>query len=164
MKTFFLIRHAKSSWDHPELSDFDRPLNKRGNRDAPKMGRQLLELKVVPDLIISSSANRAKTTASIIAKEIGYQEENILLEEDLYHASTFDIKSVIQSVSDEHNTIFVFGHNPGFTDLANQFNPKDYIPNVPTCGIVTIQSKATTWKEVNTENSKAIAFIYPKMF
>lgn len=164
MKTFFLIRHAKSSWDFPELSDFDRPLNKRGNRDAPFMGKQLYASNIKPELIVSSPANRAKTTATIIAGELDYPKESILLKEELYHAPINTIMTVIRGISDEHNTIFVFGHNPGFTDFANEFNTEAYIPNVPTCGIVTVESSATSWKDIDENNSKLVAFIYPKMF
>ncbi len=164
MKTFFLIRHAKSSWTHPELTDFDRPLNKRGIRDAPNMGKQLHSSNCIPDLMISSPANRAKTTASTIANELNYPIENIQLEQDLYHASTEDILTIIRSVAKDCRTLFVFGHNPGFTELANLFNKESYIPNVPTCGIVTIESSATTWTDVDSKNSKVVSFIYPKMF
>jgi len=164
MKTFFLIRHAKSSWDYPELTDIERPLNKRGIRDAPTMGKKLYETNCIPDLMISSTAKRAKSTAFKIAKELDYPKEQIRMEENLYHATDKEIIKVVKRIKDKWNTVFLFGHNPGFTEAANMFNTSSYISNLPTCGIVRVESTANSWSEINSDNSKVVSYIFPKMF
>ena len=115
MKTLVLVRHAKSSWSDPSLDDFDRPLNKRGERNAPEMGRRLGESGLQPDIFVSSPANRARSTAEIIAKELDYPADNIIYHGDLYHASPGDLLEAVRSLGDNIETAFLFGHNPGIT-------------------------------------------------
>jgi len=161
MKTIYFIRHAKSSWEDPSLRDFDRPLNKRGKRDAPKMARYLKDLQVQPDLIISSPAKRAKSTARFFQKELG--NPPIALETEIYEASTLDIFHVVQTIEEQYSLVFIFGHNPTFTSIANQFTD-ELITNVPTCGIVKIECNINSWKEFDRAHGKLTAFYYPKMF
>ena len=125
MKTLYVIRHAKSSWDLPGLPDFDRPLNERGKRDAPRMGKRLKEKRIVPDLMLSSPAKRALSTCKRIAEALGYSPDKIKTERSLYHADEDEILSVIKSVSDKHDVLMVFGHNPGLTDFTNQLGHED---------------------------------------
>ncbi len=126
MKTLILVRHAKSSWAYPHLSDFDRPLNGRGKRDAPRMGRYLAERGIHADLIVSSPANRAITTARTIQEYQVSPKPRIVEERSLYHASAATILRVVQAQPDDVNSLMIFGHNPGFTDCANQFLHRKY--------------------------------------
>ncbi len=163
MKTLYLIRHAKSSWKTPGLSDWERPLNARGKRDAPFMGKLLAEKGVKPDIILSSFANRAHTTAKIIAQATKYSEENIDVRKEIYMADSSTLLNIIQKIPNEHTIAFLFGHNPDFTFLANQF-AEEYIMNLPTCGIVQIVFQVDNWSDINTENGKVASFEYPKKY
>ncbi len=160
-RQFFIVRHAKSSWKDPSLTDKDRPLNKRGKHDAPKMAEHLRDqLNLQPDLIISSPANRALTTAKIFHKVLGPQND-IDIQMDLYHASTSDIDHVIHTCNDEFQKIMIFGHNPGFTYYVNRFT-NDFLDNLPTCGVAQIRCTSTSWSEMNEENSRLMNLYFPK--
>jgi phosphohistidine phosphatase len=161
MKNLTLIRHAKSSWKNTYLADLDRPLNKRGKRDAPVMGKRLAERESLPDLVISSPATRALVTAEIIAEEIGYPPEEIVVDERIYGAGVIELLSVIQSLDDGLDHVMYFGHNPGLTDLANHLCPH-YISNVPTCGIVELTFDTETWASVGYSEPTQVYFDYPK--
>ena len=144
MKTLTLVRHAKSSWNDPGLADRDRPLNGRGEHDAPMMGGRLTEHDLRPSLLISSPAVRAWTTARIIAAEIGYPREFLQRDERLYLASPSDIIDVLAEQDESFNSIMLFGHNPGFTEFSNRLVP-GLTTNVPTCGIVSVDLEADDW-------------------
>ncbi len=144
MKTLTLVRHAKSSWADPGLADRDRPLNGRGEHDAPMMGGRLTEHDLRPSLLISSPAVRAWTTARLIAAEIGYPREFLQRDERLYLASPSDIIDVLAEQDEGFNSIMLFGHNPGFTEFANRLVP-GLTTNVPTCGIVSVDLEADDW-------------------
>jgi phosphohistidine phosphatase len=118
MKTLFLIRHAKSSWDDTALPDKDRPLSDRGKRDAPKMGKRLAKRDVMPNLILSSPARRALTTAEIIAKKLGYKRKDIVVDDRLYSSAVDDLLNVVQKLSDKLERVMLFGHNPELTEFA----------------------------------------------
>ena len=117
MKTLLILRHAKSSWKHPDLSDHGRPLNKRGKRDAPKIGYLLKEKDLVPDLIISSTAVRAERTAKMVAKASKYKG-NVTLSDSLYAAGPDAYIDVIRNLQDKYNTVLVIGHKPGLEELV----------------------------------------------
>lgn len=151
MKTLYLVRHAKSSWKFSELDDFDRPLNRRGKRDAPMMGQRLQQQGVLPDLIISSPAERTRQTACTLAEAMGYSSA-IRYKDELYHASPEQLLAAVQSVDDAVTTLMLVGHNPGLTALVNRFTPH-LIDNVVTAGIVAIEFSAERWAEVRA-NSK----------
>lgn len=163
MKQLILVRHAKSSWADMSLRDHDRPLNKRGKRDAPFMAEQLLDKIKSADAIIASSALRAQLTAMQFRLVFEDSLEEFITESDLYHASTTDILTVLRSVNDQYNRILLFGHNPGFTEFANLCS-QDYIDNVPTCGIVGIDFDVMSWGKVNSQNGKMKYLYYPKMW
>ena len=163
MKKLYLIRHAKSSWNEPGLSDFERPLNQRGLRDAPFMGKLLKEKKVIVDKIISSPAVRAFTTAKSFAVELDYPLDKIETITEIYEASASEILNILQSVENDVNTLLLFGHNPGFTSLSNYLSDKQ-IDNLPTCGISVIAFDVKSWKEVNINTGKLIAFEFPKKY
>lgn len=163
MKTVFFIRHAKSSWEDMSLKDIDRPLNKRGNRDAPFMAKMIKGKGIKVDAIISSPANRAYTTASFFAKELEIPIEDIIIEDSIYEAYIDEVLNVIKKVDDRYQTIMIFGHNPTFTSLANMFS-KDYIANVPTCGIAQIESSVDSWTLFNRQNATRTGYFYPKQY
>ncbi len=163
MKTVYFIRHAKSSWDEPSLRDIDRPLSSRGLRDAPFMANMLKSKSVKPDLIISSPANRALTTAKFFAKELGIDADSIEVKRNIYEAYPEDVINVIRNANDAVSVILIFGHNPTFTSLANRFT-EDYIPNIPTCGIVKIEADIKSWSELNERNATQTEFYYPKQY
>src|SRR6188474_1511952 len=118
VKTLLVLRHAKSSWDDQNLDDHDRPLNARGERDAPRMGRLARKKRLSVELIISSDALRARLTAEAVADAIGYGGQ-ILLDPRLYHASAADILAVLRSAVDDNvTTVMIVGHNPGLEDLV----------------------------------------------
>lgn len=163
MKTVYFIRHAKSSWSDMSLSDFDRPLNKRGKRDAPLMAQKLHEMGVKPDAIVSSTANRAITTARHFATVLGIEKRDIIKTPSIYEAYYKTVLDIVQNQSNKLKTILVFGHNPAFTSVANSFNG-EYIANVPTCGIVKVTADVDNWEDFNEETGNLEAFYYPKQF
>ena len=161
MKTIYFVRHAKSSWDDPALSDHDRPLNARGKRDALFMGKKLLQLGWIPEKIISSTAKRAKKTAKKINKSLNAGK--IELNKNLYLASPQTIFSVLRRQPEDTDRVMIVAHNPAMTEIINYFS-KDFIPNVPTAGIFRVDFNIDDWAQINFQNGKLIDFIYPKMF
>jgi phosphohistidine phosphatase len=162
MKTLFLIRHAKSSWEHPGIRDFDRPLNERGQTDAPRMAQLLVKEGVKPDLLVSSPAKRALSTAIFFAHAFGLTEVQIMQEKNIYEAFPQEILRIISGLPDSAQTVLLFGHNPTLTEVANRFIEDDYIDNLPTCGIVKITSDAPNWSSFYEGNAKMIACLFPK--
>ncbi len=161
-RTLVMIRHAKSSWVNPLQSDFERPLNDRGEKDAPKMGERLKKQNIIPDLIISSTAKRAKQTARKIAKAIGYTEEKILWYEKLYHCIPAVFEEVIYEIPNDVKTVFIVAHNPGITSFVNEFSPDFYTDNMPTCSIVGVRFDSDEWNEWNNAEKKVFLFECPK--
>jgi len=163
VKTLYIIRHAKSSWDATDVDDFERPLNERGKRDAPRMGKRLKEKDIHPHLMLSSPAKRALSTGRRIAKILKYPKENILTDRRLYHADEETILSVVQGLKDHHNTVILLSHNPGLTDFVNTLmNGELDIDNVPTCGIVAFELNVDAWKDITWGKGKMLFFDYPK--
>lgn len=163
MKTFYLIRHAKSSWEDNSLSDADRPLNARGLRDAPFMAKMLKGKQIKIDQIISSPANRAFTTANYFAEAFEVKADDILVKEEIYEAYAEQVLEIVKNLPDTLEEVIVFGHNPSFTSLANIFS-EEYIPNVPTCGIIKVVANTDKWSEINATNGKVGAFYFPKQY
>ena len=161
MKTLTIVRHAKSSWNNPGLSDHERPLNQRGERDAPDMGKRLKAHGIRPSLIVSSPANRAWTTARIIATEIGYPIEFLQREKGLYHASVDQILDVIASQDEGFNNLMIVGHNPGLTDFANFLSP-GLTNNLPTAGVVTVEIDRDDWILYGRPETRLLVHDYPK--
>jgi phosphohistidine phosphatase len=164
MKTLYVIRHAKSSWEDEELSDFDRPLNDRGKRDAPRMGKRLKEKNVTPDLMITSPAKRALSTCKRIAEILNYPKDKIKTKNSLYHADEEKILKVVHDLSDKHNVVLLFGHNPGLTDFVNALSndSKHMIDNVPTCGIACFKAEIDRWADLEFGKADLTFFDYPK--
>lgn len=145
MKTLLILRHAKSAWDQPNLDDHDRPLNARGHRDAPRMGRLLAEVDLVPDVILTSTAERAKTTAVIAAQSSGYIGTPITKPE-LYLASVSDILAVLASVADDYDTVMIVAHNPGLADLVAHLTNKP--ESMPTAALAQVRLPIARWQDL----------------
>lgn len=163
MKSLLLIRHAKSSWDSPSLTDFDRPLNDRGLRDAPMMAQRLLSKKISIDCFVSSTANRAFSTAVFFAKAFGQKEKAIVRLDNLYHATPRQFATVIGNLNDGWETVALFSHNPGITEYANQLGIAR-IDNMPTCGIFGVQAFCQKWASFAEAEKQFLLFDYPKNF
>ncbi|MDB9822299.1 histidine phosphatase family protein [Deltaproteobacteria bacterium] len=163
MKTLYLARHAKSSWKYPNLDDFERPLNKRGRKNALFMGEILNKLKVAPDLVISSPANRAAMTARIIAYAINYPLEKIQYRETIYSSGENVLIHFIGQINDAAKEVMLIGHNPGFTDLANYMSDQR-ISNIPTCGVFCVGFNISSWEEIGEHRGKLKFFEFPKKF
>ena len=161
MKTLYIVRHAKSSWDDPYLADFDRPLNGRGKRNVPDMGNRLAQLGIKPDLLLSSPANRAISTANGIAEALGYPKADIKQDRGLYHASSSTIKEIISETSDQVNTLMIFGHNPGFSSLIGVLSGFN-LYNLPTCGVCGIRFSIDSWKQILITQGEKCYYDYPK--
>ncbi|WP_416047065.1 SixA phosphatase family protein [Cupriavidus basilensis] len=146
MKTLFLVRHAKSSRDDPSLPDRLRPLDDRGRHDASKMGKRLADRGVEPDLLVSSPALRALTTAQLIADEIGYKRKDIVIDEILYASSPDNLLSVICALDDGLGRVMLFGHNPEFAGLAHRLSST--IIDMATCAIAEFCFDAKAWADV----------------
>ncbi len=161
MKTLYLTRHAKSSWKYPKLDDFERPLNKRGRKNAPFMGNILAKLKVSPDLIISSPANRASMTARVIAAGIDYALEDILYSEAIYEFSENALIAVVKQIDDDVKKVMIVGHNPAITGLANYIGDQS-ISNIPTCGVFCAELDITSWENIDAQCGIMKFFEFPK--
>ena len=161
MKSLTIVRHAKSSWKDRGLSDRERPLNKRGNRDAPIMGQRLAAAGIRPSQIISSPAVRAWTTARIFAKELGYPTEFLQREDGLYLASLDNLLDVIATQDSGFNNLMLFGHNPGLTDLVNYLVP-GLTNNLPTAGVVSVELDCDDWMLYDKPPVELILHDYPK--
>ena len=161
MKTLTLVRHAKSSWKDRMLRDRDRPLNKRGKRDAPVMGQRIAAAGIRPSLIVSSPAVRAWTTAKVIAGELDYPLEFLQREDDLYLASLDNWLDVVAAQDENFNSIMLFGHNPGLTDFANYLSP-GLTHNVPTAGVVSVNIDREDWQLYERPKTELVLYDYPK--
>lgn len=157
------VRHAKSSWDHPGIKDYDRPLDQRGLRDAPLMASRMKDLGLIPQLIITSGAKRARATAEFFANEFGITSGSFIVQDKLYEASAEEVFEVVRSVPSTVSFVYLFGHNPSFTWVANSLSGI-HIDNVPTCGVVHGQASLSDWKKFKPEHTGFIGFHYPKQF
>lgn len=159
-KYLLLIRHAKSDWNN-DLSDFDRPLNNRGHRDAPAMAERLLKNKLVPQQLISSPAKRAITTATYFADIFQIEPQNILQEEEIYEASSSTLLKVINRIDNQYNFVALFGHNPALTDIAVKLSDGDIV-DIPTCGMTLIKFTFDDWSLISKGTGELQFFDYPK--
>ena len=160
-RRLILLRHAKSDWSDSSRRDFDRPLNKRGNRNAPAMGRLLRENQLVPQLVISSDANRAQTTARLVAAELGYDEQQIRLSNALYLAAPRTMLELLAEVDADTESVMMVAHNPGMTDLANRLSDAR-IDNLPTCGVFVVDFDTPDWTAVGDRPGTFVYFWCPR--
>lgn len=159
----YLIRHAKSSWKDPGLDDHQRPLNKRGENDAPLMAKILKKKNIKPDLILSSTAVRAFEFAKILADEFDYKKKNIEATNNLYMADEKDMLEIVRNVDDKNETVFLIGHNPDLTYFANSLCNYN-LDNIPTSGIFGVEFDVESWKDIDFGKGKFLLFEYPKKY
>ncbi len=163
MKQLTLIRHAKSDWGDHNLRDHDRPLNDRGERSAPQIGRALAERGHKPDSFIASTALRAQSTARLIAAELDFPDSGIIAEARIYAADVSTLLEVIGDIDDAVEAAFLIGHNPGFHDLANALIPDEPIMDMPTCAVVHMELAIDHWALAGTGSAALLDHLYPKM-
>ena len=162
MKTIYLVRHAKSDWDDPSIRDFDRPLNKRGKNNAPSMGKLLKQQGIIPELVITSTAMRAKTTAELVTAEIGIKPDKMVYEKELYLASAQEIFLLIKETPPEYNSVMIVAHNPGITELLNRLTGgNNFVANIPTCGVAELQFEGE-WNKLASGKCLLEKFLVPK--
>jgi phosphohistidine phosphatase len=143
------------------LDDFSRPLNDRGKKDAPRMGKRLKEKRVNPGLMVTSPARRALATCKRIAEILDYSEDKIKMDRGLYHADSDGIRDVIRSTKDKHDSLMIFGHNPGLTSFVNGIG-KLNLDNVPTCGVAAFELPINSWKDMDYGMGELLFYDYPK--
>jgi len=157
-----LIRHAKSSWKDIDASDFERGLTKKGRKHIETIGSYLKLRGVLPDHILSSCAVRTQETADLLAKKLEYDGQTEYLQE-LYFTDTETLKEILLMQDDTFDTVFVIGHNPQITDMANMLID-EHISKIPTMGVVAINFETDSWNELMHTEGKLDFFIYPKQF
>lgn len=160
MKTLFFVRHAKSSWDDITAPDRDRPLNDRGKHDAPRMGKRLAKRDVKVDLILSSPANRAITTAQIIADKLDYKLEDIVVDDRLYPCAVDDLLNIIHKLGDKLDRVMLVGHNPVLAELGHRLSSE--ITDMPTCAVAEFAFNAKSWSDVGNATLATVSLDYPK--
>ncbi len=143
MKTLYLLRHAKSSWDDASLPDRNRPLDARGERDAARMSKRWSQRIEKPALIMSSPAARAFATATVVARGLDYKTNDIAIDERLYAATEVNLLAVIEALDNKLDRVMLVGHNPGFVDLAHHFDSG--VTHMPTCALVEFRFDASSW-------------------
>jgi phosphohistidine phosphatase len=163
MKSLFLIRHAKSSWDNAAIPDFDRPLNKRGTQDADEMAKRLAKKINSIDALISSPAQRAKTTAEKFIETFGKEKSQIIFEQGLYMSTGSFFNQLINNIDNSFNTVAIFSHNPGITDFVNTLTPAIRTDNMPTCSIFAVKAATDNWKNFATVAKEFLFYDYPKL-
>jgi phosphohistidine phosphatase len=161
MKKLYILRHAKSSWKDMNLEDFDRPLNGRGKRDAPFIGSLLKQKGIKPDMILSSPANRAKSTIKLIAKEIEYNSK-IIFKEEIYESTTNLLYKMLCALKDDVSVVVLCGHNPELNLLANKL--VGFNENIVTCGVVEIEFDINNWNDIDSTNAKMLSYEFPKKY
>ncbi|MGI4862501.1 MAG: SixA phosphatase family protein [Janthinobacterium lividum] len=162
MKTLYLMRHAKSSWSFDDLSDRERPLNDRGRDDAPRIGQALAKRHLALDLMVSSPAVRALSTAVLVARELHYPHDKIRVEPSIYEADLDTLLAVIQALPDEAGSVLLTGHNPTITDVANYLSPSPLSGEMPTAGVLCLRFQVENWAEVKRANAEFYFFDSPK--
>lgn len=161
MKTLFIVRHGKSDWSYPDVRDIDRSLKERGVNDGYRMAGRMLEKNLIPDLLISSTAARATQTALIFLRVLDIADDKLVFDKNLYLADEDDILSVIYAVDDSVENLMIFGHNPGFTYLANSLSNLN-IMNVPTTGLVSLKFDIKSWNEISRGKIAEEEFDFPR--
>jgi len=159
LKTLLVLRHAKSSWKDTSLVDHDRPLNKRGRRDAPRMGRLIQSAGIVPDLLISSTAKRARKTAQAVAEACGYSAE-IARERRFYETGPQTVLQEVAKVSDEHDTVMIVGHNPTWEGVVSELTGQYEI--MPTAALARIELDIEHWSDLREGSGRLVSLWRPR--
>ncbi|MEM9281329.1 MAG: histidine phosphatase family protein [Verrucomicrobiota bacterium] len=163
MKQLTIVRHGKSSWDFPGRSDHERPLNARGERDAPRMAQALAQRGVKPSLIMTSSAVRAASTAELIADGLGYAKEKIVASDSLYLASPPALVGILRQFDEAVESAMIFGHNPGFHELVNHLASGDWVESFPTLTVARLELSVDYWGEVDSACGLLLELITPRL-
>ena len=161
MKTLYIMRHAKSSWKFEELSDHDRPLNKRGRTDAPLMGQELAANNAKLQLILSSPAVRALTTATLVARELNYDSDGISVDDRMYGASAKELLKIAHEAPANVDSMMMVGHNESISEFANLLSPK-HVASMPTAGVVALRFDCESWQEIKRDNAELLFYDVPK--
>lgn len=161
MKTVYIIRHAKSDWSIDGQTDIDRALNARGYNDAHNVGKVMKSKDQIPQLIISSPAIRALTTALIVSEELGYPKSQIRIEPLLYDTDAQDYEKVLKSLSNSAGSVAIFGHNPVVSDLSSFWAGK--LVDMPTCAVVQFRVLTDKWSQLSKENVEFVDLLVPKL-
>lgn len=161
MKTLLIIRHAKSGWDNPSLSDFERTLTDHGRSDATMMAKRIKRIPIEIDAFISSPAKRAKKTAEAFMNEYKENEKKLSLIPSLYEATVKDFYNAVERLNDKENTVALFSHNPGITEFVNSLECSP-VYNMPACAVFALKIKATRWKDFSMAEKEFLLFDYPK--
>jgi len=161
MKQLHIARHGKSSWDYEDISDIDRPLSDRGINNSYMMAKRLLDKEVIPDLLISSPATRALSTAVIFMRAMNLPSGILQISEDIYTGYVDDLMKIILSLDNKYSNVMLFGHNPAFTALANRLLTVS-VDNIPTAGIVSMSFEINSWSDIEEAVTEIEIFDYPK--
>ncbi len=161
MKTLYLVRHAKSSWDSPNLTDFERPLNDRGRKAAPLMAKYIFDKGILPQRFVSSEAVRAISTARLFADKMQYAQKDIDQDSRIYNSTSPELLKVIQSLDDNYNSIALFGHDTSITVTTEELSNQRFL-HFPTCGVAGIQLNVNSWADVKEGCGQLLFFYFPK--
>ncbi len=162
MKTLFLLRHAKSSWSFDELSDSERPLNDRGRDDSPRMGQALAGRAVRLDRLVSSPAVRALSTATLVARELGFPSADIVVEPAIYQADAPTLLALVRAQPDGAAAVLLTGHNPGLTELTNALLPAPLTTEMPTAAVACLRFSTERWADVRPDNAELYFYDFPR--
>ncbi|MBN1338767.1 MAG: histidine phosphatase family protein [Bacteroidales bacterium] len=162
MKTLYIVRHAKSSWNHPELQDEERPLMEKGKKRTRFIIDYLLQNGTSVDLIISSHAVRARETAKIIAHSLNYREDNIQISRNVYHGDEDSFYNLLYDLSENIGSVMVVGHNPAMTNFSNRFLRRK-IDWLPTSAIVRVDFDTNAWTDIHKAGQKVVFYVTPKL-
>jgi phosphohistidine phosphatase len=162
MKLLTLFRHAKSDWDDPGLADHDRPLAPRGHRDAPRMGKRLARRELVPDLLLTSTALRARQTADYLVAALKLAAGRVRKERGVYLASPGELLRILAELDDGLEHVLLVGHNPGLTELANRLLPSLKLDNLPTAGCVAVDCDMAHWRDIDSARLRLRFYDFPK--
>ena len=161
IKTLVIIRHGKSTWDYEGVADYDRPLKEIGIFNTQIIAQKIRGYDIVPDRMLSSPANRALHTALIVAREMLFPLDKVTISNTLYGESDVEVLEMVKTTDNQYNCQFIFGHNPVFTDLPNQFLKKQ-IDNLPTSGAAVLRFEVPTWKEISKKTLNTEMVFFPK--
>ncbi len=164
MKEIIVVRHAKSDWGNESLKDIDRHLSERGYDDAYQLANWFSKNKKTPHKILSSTATRALSTALIFGRAMNLPVSRFMLEPKIYEANTETLLDVLKQQNDTDQSIMLFGHNPGLTDLCNNLGKDFYLDNLPTCGMVVLHFDCQKWREIKIKSAKVTEHFFPKTF
>jgi len=161
MKKLYLIRHSKSSWDNPDLYDFDRPLNSRGKKDRYLMANFLKEHGIYPDFVLCSPSLRTKKSLKAYQEILDIKDKNIVFSDDLYESSARKLLNVLHTTHSMYDNVFLISHNPSLNELVD-YLLNGFEENIPTSGIVGINVDISDWSMIDNTNCSLYLFTYPK--